>query len=73
MFISDVYIVYIYMIFNTKLRINAIQIFVLRNSLKRVRWDAKLVPRKIELVKLDGDSAKQATIPGGRAARICPT
>ena len=42
---------------------------VLRDSLKRVKWDPRVVPRKTESERFGRDSAKQANIPSGRAAR----
>ena len=43
---------------------------VLRDSLKRVKWDPRVVPRKTESGRFGRDSAKQANIPRGRAARV---
>jgi len=38
---------------------------VLRDSLKRVKWDLIVVPRKTESSRFDRDSAKQVNIPRG--------
>ena len=42
---------------------------VLRDSLKKVTWDPRVVPRKTESGRFGRDSAKQVNIPRGRAAR----
>ena len=38
---------------------------VLRDSLKRIEWDPKVVPSKTESGRFGRDSAKQANIPRG--------
>ena len=45
-------------------------LIVLRDSLKRVKWDPRVVPHKTESVRFGRDSAKQANILRGRAARV---
>ena len=42
---------------------------VLRDSLKRVKWDPRVVPRKTESGRFGRDSAKQVNIPRRRAER----
>ena len=42
---------------------------VLRDSLKRVKWDPRVVPHETKSARFGWDSAKQANIPRGRAAR----
>ena len=51
---------------------------VLRDSLKRVKWDPSVVPRKTESVRFGRDSAKQANparanqshVTGGRTSSV---
>ena len=43
---------------------------VLRDSLKRVKCDPKIVPRKTELGRFGRDSDKRGNIPRGRTAHV---
>ncbi len=43
---------------------------VLRDSMKRVKWDPRVVPRKTESGRFGQDSVKQVNIPRGQAARV---
>jgi len=59
-----------HVVVNRVLRDDFVDDGLLRDILKRVKWDPKVVLRKIKSARFDRDSARQVNILGGQAARV---